>query len=472
MPHSLQLGCIADDYTGATDLASMLVRQGLQVVQLFGLEILRAEFSANLREALSESDAIVVSLKTRSIPAAAACSMSLEALRALQEIGCTQFFFKYCSTFDSTAEGNIGPVAEALASELKQNHVWYCPAFPENGRTVYCGHLFVGGELLHESGMQNHPLNPMSDSNLVRVLQAQCRGRVGRVSVSPAVNVSYSDATEDIQNWIVDAVSEDDLKAVASAAQQHVLLTGGSAMGAYWASVTQGNTRHHRSPAATAPQDSSLPGASSQDSATFEPPGTVATHRSDLSQSPSLRETCTLVLAGSCSTATRKQIAYFERHVGPVKELEVLRAAQGKVEFDAVVAEVLQWCGDCQHYAALVASGARMEQVRGAADALGAQRAAELTEALFAAIAKGLAELGLRRMIVAGGETSGAVINALGIDAVRIGVEIAPGVPWVHSLREPSVALALKSGNFGGDAFFETAIGCDGAAVFSREVPR
>jgi 3-dehydrotetronate 4-kinase len=412
----MKLGCIADDYTGATDLSSMLVRAGLRVVQVFGPE-------SNVD--LGEADAVVVSLKSRSIPAAEAVALSLQALRFLQSIGVERYFFKYCSTFDSTPAGNIGPVAEALADALQADRVWYVPSFPENGRTVYCGHMFVNRVPLHESGMKDHPLNPMTDSNLMRVLRAQCSGTVDFLPIDEvrARDVSRCKKTDAARNWIVDAVCDDDLRRIAELVPEGTLLTGGSAIAGFWAAGTRpGKDRSVAKPAA--PQ----------------------------AHGPAM------ILAGSCSTATRRQIDAFAAAGLPVMQLDVNAAAESDAAFHAVVTQAVAWCWESNAGVALIASGSNATTVAATVAKLGEAKAAQLTESLFAAIARQLAHRGVNRLIVAGGETSGAVINALGIDAIRIGEEIAPGVPCVYTLRAPALSLALKSGNFGGVDFFKAAV--------------
>jgi uncharacterized protein YgbK (DUF1537 family) len=172
----MMLGVIADDHTGATDVASMLVRSGLRTVQIIGVPLASAAID------LTEIDAVVVALKSRNIDPAEAIVQSLDALRWLQQQGAQRFYFKYCSTFDSTAQGNIGPVTDALMLALKTHYTIACPAFPENQRTIFKGHLFVGDQLLSDSGMRHHPLTPMTDSNLMRVLGAQTQCKVGLLS--------------------------------------------------------------------------------------------------------------------------------------------------------------------------------------------------------------------------------------------------------------------------------------------------
>ncbi|TWU45139.1 hypothetical protein Q31b_03100 [Novipirellula aureliae] len=410
---SQRLGCIADDYTGATDLCSMLVRSGRRVVQCFGVPELASG------QNLSDADAVVVALKSRSIPAPEAVDESLSALRFLQSWGGDRFFFKYCSTFDSTKQGNIGPVADALGTALDVDRLMFCPAFPENGRTVHCGHLFVDGVPLSESGMRNHPLNPMTDSNLVRVLQAQTSHSVGWLSTHG------KSANPNASRIIVDAITDDDLRAVADIASSERLLTGGSAIARYWADAAQIRCSG----------------------------GPTETRSTDHDKGPCV------ILAGSCSDATRTQVAEFEQ-THPVLHLNVADTAN----IESIAGMALKWCsnhwnrqGD-QPPVVLISSAENSQAVDAARQQWGEREAAERTEAIFALISVGLREQGITRLIVAGGETSGTVVAALKIPAVRIGREIAPGVPWVTSIGEPTISLALKSGNFGGKSFFFDAL--------------
>jgi 3-dehydrotetronate 4-kinase len=415
----MRLGCIADDYTGATDLSSMLVRAGQRVVQVFGPES---------KVELLDADAVVLSLKSRSIPAVDAVEQSLRALHFLQSIGVQRYFFKYCSTFDSTPAGNIGPVAEALADALNADRLWYCPSFPENGRTVYCGHMFVNGVPLNESGMKDHPLNPMTDSSLVRILQAQCNARVDFLPLDEvrAGDASRCENPHAARHWIVDAISDADLRQIAQLARDQVLLTGGSAIARFWAEAA--TPRGHNA---------------------------LERERAIERERPAGQA---VILAGSCSLATRRQIDSFSAASRPVMRLDVIAAADSEAAFQSVVARAVSCCLEHTDSPVLIESGAEANAVAAAVACLGELRAAQLTESLFAAIAKKLAAQGVKRIIVAGGETSGAVVNALGIDAIRIGEEIASGVPCVHTLRAPYVSLALKSGNFGGVDFFMDAV--------------
>jgi uncharacterized protein YgbK (DUF1537 family) len=409
------LGCIADDFTGASDLASMLVKNGMRTVQLIGVPADAAP---------ADSDAIVIAQKTRTVPAAEAVHASLSALRWLREAGCRQFFFKYCSTFDSTDRGNIGPVAEALLDELGCDFSIACPAFPDNGRTVYRGYLFVGDRLLHESGMQDHPLTPMHDSNLVRVLQRQSQGRVGLVAYelvklgAERMRRAFADMrAEGVRMAIVDAISNDDLNAIGSGCRDLPLVTGGSGVAMGLPTVYRaegwlsGETQAGRLP--------HVEGASA-------------------------------VISGSCSLATQRQVALMKEQA-PAFFVDPLRLGRG----EDVTSEAIDWAA--RHIAqgpVLVYATADAEMVKAAQKELGSERAGGLVESAMAAIARGLTGLGVARFIVAGGETAGAVAGALGVTGLRIGAEIDPGVPWTVSLGEKPLALALKSGNFGSPDFF------------------
>jgi uncharacterized protein YgbK (DUF1537 family) len=418
------IGCIADDFTGATDLSGLLRRSGMSVVQCFGIPNQgSASDPARARALVSGYDAIVVALKTRSIPADAACEQSCDAARWLQSLGSRRFFFKYCSTFDSTDRGNIGPVAEALMELLGVRQTIFCPSFPENGRTVYHGHLFVGDRLLHESGMQHHPLNPMTDANLVRVLSAQSNSRVGLLSASdladsPLAVRSRLDSLPPLV--IADATDDSQLGTIAHAVADHKLVTGGSAIAGQIADVLRARGEFDAMPNVD----------------TTFPSGRAA------------------VLSGSCSRATLEQIATFaDSH--PWLQLDVAAAAADH----SVLERAKSWIGEnFDRSPLLITTSTDPGTLQAVQAAVGRQRAAETAETLLSELAAYLVELGVRRLVVAGGETSGAVTQRLGFEAIRIGPEIAPGVPWTESLGEPRIALALKSGNFGSRDFFQDAI--------------
>jgi len=418
---ALKLGCIADDFTGATDLANNLVRAGMRVVQTIGVP------SGPLD---AEVDAVVVALKSRTIPADEAVAQSLEALRWLQGQGAQQIYFKYCSTFDSTPAGNIGPVTDALMDALGSDFSIATPAFPDNKRTVFKGYLFAGDVLLNESGMQNHPLTPMTDPNLVRVLQSQTRRKVGLIDHS--VVAQGADAirsriaalkAEGVGIAIVDAVSNDDLLRMCPALADLPLVTAGSGV----AIALPANFGLQPSNQAAA-----LPAAS----------GLQA------------------VVSGSCSVATNAQVAQFIASGRPALAIEPLRMAAG----DAVVREALDWARP--HLAngpVLIYSTAEPDAVRSIQAQLGVEQAGALVEQTLAAIARGLVELGVRQLVVAGGETSGACVQALGIAQMRIGGQIDPGVPWCHAASPAApegLHIALKSGNFGSTDFFTKAFTC------------
>jgi 3-dehydrotetronate 4-kinase len=409
---ALLMGCIADDFTGGTDLASMLVKSGMRTVQTIGLP------EANLR--FDDVDAVVIALKSRTAPVDQAVAESLAALRALRELGCQQFYFKYCSTFDSTPAGNIGPVAEALMDELGVNFTIACPAFPANGRTIYKGHLFVGNVLLSDSSMRHHPLTPMTDSNLVRVLQQQTRRRVGLVAAKvPDIRQRLEAlAAEGVGLAIADAIDDADLMALGEACAGMKLVTAGSGL-------AMGLAENYRR--------SGLLSATTV--ANVLPPS----------------HGCRAVISGSCSAATNAQVAIMKtRH--PAFAVDPFALARG----EDVVATAIAWARGClSEQPILIYATAGPESVSVAQASLGAGRIGALIENALAAIARGLVELGVERLIVAGGETSGAVVKALGVTALRIGPEIDPGVPWTTSLGTPQpIALALKSGNFGTSDFF------------------
>ena len=417
------LGCIADDFTGATDLASMLVRHGMRTVQLIGVPL--------ATEPPPDADAIVVALKSRTIPVADAIAQSLAALRALQRAGCRQFFFKYCSTFDSTDAGNIGPVADALLAALDGGFAIACPAFPANARTVFQGHLFVGAAMLSESGMQDHPLTPMRDPNLVRVLSRQTDGTVGlipfaTVAAGPAaIRSACSALREQGRRFaIVDAVADIHLLAIGEAIAAHALVTGGSGV----AMGLPENFRRLGLLQTNAP--SALPHIS----------GPAA------------------ILAGSCSRTTLLQVATARDSI-PTLELDPLAIPDA----DQLARHALDWAADKLGGAPIViAASASPDRVAALQARLGRDAAGALVEHAMAEIARGLVDRGVRRMIVAGGETSGAVVSALGVTRLRIGDEIDPGIPWTYAEGAgPALLLALKSGNFGRPALFLSAFNED-----------
>lgn len=411
------LGAIADDLTGATDLALMLSKEGMRTVLQVG----------HVTD-MADADAVVVALKSRTIPSADAVRQSLTAARALLAAGAGQLYFKYCSTFDSTQAGNIGPVAAALRDLVGAPIAIACPALPVNGRTVYRGHLFVGDQLLSDSPMKHHPLTPMTDANLVRVLGAQTDipvGLVGHrvVATGPdAVSQALDGLARDGHGFaIMDAISDDDLRTIARAVSSMPLVTGGSGLAI------------------------GLPQA-------FREAGRLVPARQHDHAPPAGRG---LVLAGSCSAATRRQVAAALEAGLPTLRLDPAALAERRLS----VEQVLSWImAQDPTLVPVVYSSAAPEEVTATQQRLGREAAGELIEEFLSQVAVAAFDQGFTRIVVAGGETSGAVVNALGVHTLTIGPEIAPGVPWTTGSKAGRpIALALKSGNFGDDRFFMTA---------------
>jgi uncharacterized protein YgbK (DUF1537 family) len=418
------LGCIADDLTGATDLALMLTRAGMRTVQVMQVPDSAGE--------LAGYDAVVVALKSRTIPAGEAVRQSLAACDALLACGARQIFFKYCSTFDSTDDGNIGPVADALLERLKAPLTLACPAFPTNKRTIYMGNLFVGDLPLAESPMKDHPLTPMRDSNLVRVLQRQTRHSVGLV---PFGTVDKGDeAIADAfraalgrgeRHLVVDAITDLHLYSIGKAAADFKLITGGSGVAL---GLPSNFIRAGLMKAAEAPR-------------------TIRAARGRAA-----------ILAGSCSQATRAQVAAAIKAGIPAYKIDPLALEAGRVGANDLVAwAVKQPAGG----PLLIYSSAEPSDVQAVQETLGRDAAGHLVEATLAATAVGLCANGFSRLVVAGGETSGAVVNGLGVTTLEIGPEIDPGVPWTRAVPGTAagqpLVLALKSGNFGAGDFFVKA---------------
>jgi uncharacterized protein YgbK (DUF1537 family) len=409
------LGCIGDDFTGASDLANTLARQGMRTLQFSGVPV---------RSAPTFCEAGVIALKSRTIAPQDAINLSLAALEWLLGQGARQIFFKYCSTFDSTRQGNIGPVAEALLDRLGAPGAVACPALPANGRTIYQGHLFVGDRLLSESGMENHPLTPMRDPDLRRWLAYQTRTATGLVNLSTvakgptairaALDACYRRRERLV---IVDATSDDDLRRIGTAVSHDLLVTGGSG-------IALGLPENFRK--------AGLLGAP------VRPWFGV--------------EGAAVILSGSCSSATRAQVAtYAARHPSLLIEADALMSAEIDVD------KAYVFCRG-QTVTPLIYSSAEPHIVAAGQAKWGREALAGRFEAFFAALAQRLTADGFRRLVVAGGETSGAVATALGRPCLEIGPEIDPGVPALQAVGEPSLALALKSGNFGGPDFFEKAL--------------
>jgi len=402
------LGCIADDYTGATDVAAALRGAGMRVVLLFGLPS---------RTEIPLCDAVVVGLKTRTSPVREAIRQSVMVREWLKQRGVDQLYFKYCSTFDSTGDGNIGPVADALLDAEHQVMTLVCPASPEHGRTIYCGHLFVGESLLSESSMRYHPLTPMRDSNLVRVLSHQTPHPVAllpldviRSGLGAVKARLISLEKQGVRHVVVDATEEADLRTVATAARGMSLLTGAAGLARALAVVKSRalTARNHE------PVD--IPRGSG------------------------------IILAGSCSATTLSQVAFAKRSL-PSYRLDPVATPDGEKMKGAALAWLqLNW----KDGPLMVYSSAGPEERREARTAMGPQTADILEDAL-GSVAEAAVRLGARRVVVAGGETAGAVVSRLGIDMVSIASEEDAGVPWCVTTDQTPLALLLKSGNFGTD---------------------
>jgi len=412
------LGCIADDFTGASDLAGLLARSGVRVSLRIGIPDAPPTDPAAVE---------IVALKIRTEPVEDAISQARAALDWLRKAGAQRFFWKYCSTFDSTPQGNIGPVAEALMADLDCPQTIYCPAFPENGRSIFMGHLFVGEHPLNESPMKDHPLTPMRDSSLVRLLTPQVTGRVGlanRLCVAQGAEALKARLrtleAEGVAHVVVDAVADEDLSLIAEACQDMTLMTGGSAVAmplpALWA------------------QDSALP-----DPVRADAPPAIGPRA--------------IVLSGSCSAMTRAQVAAYHGK-GPEFRLDPMALAEDGT------GPVLDWLkAQPKDATPLIYATAEPDAVRAAQDKLGVARAGALVEDALAQAAVAAKASGIRRFVVAGGESSGAVTSALGVTRLEIGTEIAPGVPWCFARTgDETIALALKSGNFGAENFFAEAL--------------
>ncbi|MFO1330721.1 MAG: 3-oxo-tetronate kinase [Rubrivivax sp.] len=413
------LGVIADDFTGATDVASMLVREGMRTVQVIGVP---------QGAPPGDADAVVVALKSRTIPAADAVAQALAALRWLRAAGARQIYFKVCSTFDSTPAGNIGPVAEALLDALQAPLAIACPAFPENGRTVFRGHLFVGDQLLSDSGMRDHPLTPMTDASLVRVLQAQSKGAVGLLKydvIGQGVEATRAalaaQQAAGVRLVVADAIANADLRVLGEACADHALITAGSgvALGLPEAYARRGWLQRDAQAAA-------LPAVGGRGA----------------------------VLSGSCSVATNAQVRHWIDAGRPAFRIDARALARGEP-----VAEAARDFARDRLAAGpvLVYATAEPSEVKAVQAELGVERAGHLVEQAMATLARALVADDVRRLVVAGGETSGAVVQALGVQALRIGAPIDPGVPWTAALDRP-LLLALKSGNFGTVDFFAKAL--------------
>nr|WP_321458541.1 3-oxo-tetronate kinase [uncultured Cohaesibacter sp.] len=411
------LGVIADDFTGATDIAGFLVANGLATTQLIGVP----DSGINV-----EAEAVVISLKSRSCPAQEAIAESLQALEWLRAKGCKRIFQKYCSTFDSSKEGNIGPVADALLDALEDNLTVVCPALPINGRTIYNGYLFVNGVLLEESGMRNHPITPMTDSSLIRLMEAQSAGKCGVVPAE-VINLgaqAVKDALEEARRqgnryMVLDAITDEHLDIVGEAVKDMALVTGGSGLGA-------GIARALKQPDKADAEEAAKAGAAQ--------PGRG------------------VVLAGSCSTMTNQQVALYKAEA-PSHIVEPERCMEDAEAYGKELAAwVLEQPSDPDSLSPMLHATADPDTLHAIQQKYGAE-ASKAIERTFATVSGILAEKGVTRFVVAGGETSGAAVKALELSGFAIGPQIAPGVPWVRAIDKP-YSLALKSGNFGAPSFF------------------
>ena len=410
----MRIGIIADDFTGGTDIASFLVKGGLSTVQFSGVPQGFVE---------TDTEAIVISLKSRSCASSDAVEQSLQALHFLQQSRCTQFYFKYCSTFDSTDKGNIGPVTDALMEALDTNFTIVCPSLPLNGRCVFNGNLHVNGILLNESGMKNHPITPMRDSNLMRLMDAQAVGKATLINYqiidkgADAIISEYELAKKQNEKYaVVDAFNEQHLANIAASLDKMPLITGGSGLAYHIAArISQTKNSQHL-----------------------------------ISKLPKIAPT--VILSGSCSEMTNIQVENYKIHA-PSFAVEA-ESCLNDLDYAVTVSDwVMQQQGQ---WAPLVYATSNVEKIKEIQNTYGAEKASLAVESFFSKITQLLSDKGVRNFIVAGGETSGVVTQHLQLQALSIGKEIAPGVPWVFSL-DGCFALALKSGNFGSPQFFKYA---------------
>ena len=415
----ITLGCIADDFTGATDLANMLVKGGLKTIQLLG--------TPRESDVVPSVDAVIIALKTRTIPVEEAIEQSLRALNWLKSAGAEKFFFKYCSTFDSTDSGNIGPVIDSLMADLETPFTIACPAFPETGRTIFKGHLFVGDKLLSDSPMKDHPLTPMKDSNLVSTLSRQTSQKVGLVQYKDIlggpseIRKAFDQLQkEDVAIAITDVLNDEHLYFLGEAVKDFKLITGGSGIALGLPSQFKSRNNHQEETRAH-----SLPKVLGKE----------------------------LVLSGSCSEMTLAQVDEFSKRYSTLK-LNPIELAENNSALANAVDWVIQAKGK---EPILVYASAPPDAVKQAQKKLGRDLASSTVEKALAKIALSAVQNGFRRIVVAGGETAGAVVSNLGIKGIMIGEQIDPGVPTTVSIGDPSIGLVLKSGNFGSADFFEKA---------------
>lgn len=415
----LKLGVIADDFTGATDIASFLVKNGLSTIQL-------TEVHEDLKTP-QDVEAIVISGKTRSCDPKLAIAESIKALNWLKSQGCERFYFKYCSTFDSTAQGNIGPVTDALMKELGVDFTILSPALPVNGRTVYKGYLFVNDGLLSESGMRNHPITPMTDSNLVRLMERQAQGKCAVIDVNvlkkdcPEI-LAYADKlkADDFSYAAVDAIDEENLIKQGKAFCDYKLVTGGSGLAIGLAQALRENKESNTAMEQGRPQ------------------GKYA-----------------VCLSGSCSVMTNRQVATYKAKATAM-EADVTGILEGKEEECIKAAVDFVLSHKDENLAPLIYATADPDKLHAIQKRFGVEQSSHAVEQFFAKVASELKKQGFERFIVAGGETSGIVTKSLEVKGFYIGPSVAPGVPWVRAINTP-ISLVLKSGNFGNEDFFAIA---------------
>ena len=416
----ITLGCIADDFTGATDLANMLVKGGLKTIQLLG--------TPSKNDVVPSVDAVIIALKTRTIPVEDAIEQSLQAMNWLKNAGAKQFFFKYCSTFDSTDEGNIGPVIDALMAGLETQFTIACPAFPETQRTIFKGHLFVGDKLLSDSPMKDHPLTPMTDSNLVSTLSGQTSQKGGLVEYTDISGgpSEIRKAFEKLQKEhvaiaVTDVLNDEHLYVLGEAVKDFKLITGGSGIALGLPPQLKSHKNHK------------------EETTVHRLPEVLGKE---------------LILSGSCSEMTLAQVNEFSKKYCTLK-LNPVELVESNSALDNAVDWVIQAKGK---EPILVYASAPPDAVKEVQQRLGRDLASSTVENALAKIARAAVQNGFRRIVVAGGETAGAVVSNLNIKGIMIGEQIDPGVPTTVSIGNPSIGLVLKSGNFGSADFFEKAL--------------
>lgn len=419
----MQLGVIADDFTGATDIASFLVNNGMSTIQLTSIPKQPINIDCNIQ-------AVVISLKSRSCAVNIAVKESVEALRWLKEQGCSQFYFKYCSTFDSTDKGNIGPVIDALLDELEESFTVISPSLPINGRTVYQGYLFVMDKLLSDSGMKNHPINPMTESSLIKLIERQASGKCGLIPYCEMEKGEISIRQqltrlkqENYRYVVLDTLTDEHLVSQGKAVKDLKLVTGGSGLAI-------GVAKNFAKSDVNSKQAQIL--------------GKPQGHNK------------TVLLSGSCSLMTNKQVEFYKT-VAPTYTLNIEKCINEPEDYCQVV---IDWTNNHQQqkYAPLVSATTDIEQLNVIQQTWGVEKSSQAVEYFFKQLVIALEKQGYDKYIVAGGETSGVVVQALNVHGFYIGPTIAPGVPWVRSINK-SISLALKSGNFGDESFFVTAQG-------------